>query len=73
VEVEELEPIYLQMMLDLQNKLGDNIRDHLDLVKVLIGESQKRADDYDSWRTAHSPGPGGSVLRKFWTVMTTPL
>jgi hypothetical protein len=73
VEIEELEPLYLQMIIDQQNKFGENLRSHLDLVQSLNAESKKRVADYDNWRISHSPGSGGSLLRRFWAVMTTPL
>lgn len=43
VEIEETVPIYLQDMIEVQNKLAENIRAHLDLIETWKRESEERS------------------------------
>lgn len=73
VEVEELPPIYLQMMIDQQDKLAENLKSHRELIEAYKIEAEKRAAACPECVRSLSPGLAEDFWRKFWRVLTTSL
>ena len=72
VEVEELEPIYLQGFIEAQNKLAENIRAHLDLIDAYRKEAEERSAVH---MREHQKAESSfwNRIREVWKLLSTPL